>query len=242
MISDSYMYYQVPPNIQFHDLGLIDFQEAWDLQETLFQQIIRRKTKQEDQSDENGPWGGHLLFCEHPHVYTLGKSGAEKNLLIDKKAMKEKGITFFRINRGGDITYHGPGQLLGYPILDLDVFHLTIRKYIHLLEEAVIRTLHAFDLNAERMEGTTGVWLDSHTHPRKICAIGVRASRNVTMHGFAFNINTDLTYFQYIYPCGFTDKATTSLQAETHQLWDMDLVKKELRSHLSHLLGCQITG
>lgn len=230
------------PNIQFHDLGLIDFREAWNLQEALFQQIIHRKTGKEMPFVENKPLEGHLIFCEHPHVYTLGKSGAERNLLINEETMRAKGITLYRINRGGDITYHGPGQLVGYPILDLDMFRLTIRKYIHLLEETVIRSLHAFDLNAQRMEGATGVWFEPHTNPRKICAIGVRASRNVTMHGLAFNINTDLSYFQFIHPCGFTDKATTSLQAETNRLWDMDLVKKELRYYFSRLLGCKITG
>ncbi|MBP6977566.1 MAG: lipoyl(octanoyl) transferase LipB [Bacteroidales bacterium] len=223
--------------VKYTDLGLIPFQEAWNFQEKLFQEIIRRKTGQVSAPEESFPVSGHLLFCEHPHVYTLGKSGAERNLLITEKMMQKKGISFFRINRGGDITYHGPGQLVGYPILDLDVFHLTIRRYIHLLEEAVIRTLDSFGVNGERLEGATGVWLEPHTYPRKICAIGVRASRNVTMHGFAFNINTDLSFFQFINPCGFTTKGSTSLQAETHLAGEMAQVKKILLSHLAALIG-----
>ncbi len=223
--------------VRYEDLGLISFQEAWDYQETLFRQIIRHKAGIETVREEPDPLAGHLLFCEHPHVYTLGKSGAERNLLITEEMMQKKGISFFRINRGGDITYHGPGQLVGYPILDLDAFHLTIRRYIHVLEEAVIRTLDVYGVNGERMEGATGVWLEPHTFPRKICAIGVRASRNVTMHGFAFNINTDLSFFQFINPCGYTNKGSTSLAAETHAPGDMIRVKELVLSHLADLIG-----
>ena len=224
-------------NVRYEDLGLISFQDAWDYQETLFRRIISQKTGADKDSDRNESLAGYLLFCEHPHVYTLGKSGSDRNLLISEERMREYGISFFRINRGGDITYHGPGQLVGYPILDLDAFHLTIRKYIHILEEAVICTLEPFGLNAERLEGATGVWLEPHTFARKICAIGVRASRNVTMHGFALNINTDLSFFQFINPCGFTSKGSTSLQAETGTAGDMDQVKQLLRSHLAERIG-----
>lgn len=223
--------------VKYADLGLISFQDAWDLQETLFRQIIMQKTGADPVSQDKKPLAGHLLFCEHPHVYTLGKSGADRNLLISEEMMQKKGISFFRINRGGDITYHGPGQLVGYPILDLDAFHLTIRNYIHILEEAVIRTCDSFGLNAERLEGATGVWFEPHTFARKICAIGVRASRNVTMHGFAFNVNTDLSFFQFINPCGFTSKGSTSLQAETGTPGDMNHVKRLLRCHLAELIG-----
>ena len=223
--------------VKYTDLGLISYQAAWDLQETLFRQIISEKTVVDAASREQDRLAGHLLFCEHPHVYTLGKSGAERNLLINEEMMQKKGISFFRINRGGDITYHGPGQLVGYPILNLDAFHLTIRKYIYILEEAVIRTLDSYGLNAERLEGATGVWLEPHTHARKICAIGVRASRNVTMHGFAFNVNTDLSFFQFINPCGFTNKGATSLKAETDSPGDMDQIKQRMRSHLAELIG-----
>lgn len=224
-------------NVRYQDLGLIDFPTAWNYQETLFQQIIRQKTGIGPAQEAKEFLSGHLLFCEHPHVYTLGKSGAERNLLISEEMMQKKGISFFQINRGGDITYHGPGQLVGYPILDLDAFHLTIRKYIYILEEAVIRTLDSFGLNPERMEGATGVWFEPHTFARKICAIGVRASRNVTMHGFAFNINTDLSFFHFINPCGFTNKGSTSLQAETGVPGDMDRVKEMMRFHLAQLIG-----
>ncbi|MDD5507495.1 MAG: lipoyl(octanoyl) transferase LipB [Bacteroidales bacterium] len=227
--------------VKYEDLGLISYQDAWDYQEILFRQIFSQKSGTDIDSDEKEHLAGYLLFCEHPHVYTLGKSGSDRNLLISEEMMREKGISFFRINRGGDITYHGPGQLVGYPILDLDAFHLTIRKYIHILEEAVIRTLEPFELNAERMEGATGVWLEPHTFARKICAIGVRASRNVTMHGFAFNVNTDLSFFQFINPCGFTSRGSTSLQAETGTPGDMSQVKQLLRSHLAGLIGFTLT-
>lgn len=227
--------------VKYEDLGLIPFQDAWDYQEILFRRIISRKTGADADPHEMEPLAGHLLFCEHPHVYTLGKSGSDRNLLISEEMMRQKGISFFRINRGGDITYHGPGQLVGYPILDLDAFHLTIRKYIHILEEAVIRTLESFGLDAERMEGATGVWLEPHTFARKICAIGVRASRNVTMHGFALNINTDLSFFQFINPCGFTSKGSTSILAETGKPGNMDQVKQLLQSHLAEQIGFTLT-
>jgi lipoyl(octanoyl) transferase len=220
--------------ITFRDLGLIDYKKAWDYQEELFQQVIRSKGRQEKMESNQA---GYLLFCEHPPVFTLGKSGSDRNLLIDTELLNQKGIVFYRINRGGDITYHGPGQLVGYPILDLEMFGLTIRKYIYLLEEAVIRTLGDMNVPAGRLNGATGVWLGSGSNTRKICAIGVRASRQVTMHGFAFNINNDLSPFQLINPCGFTDKGVTSLKKEKEEEISLEKVKRLLSAHLASLIG-----
>jgi lipoyl(octanoyl) transferase len=222
--------------IKFEDLGLINYKKAWDYQEELFQQVIRNKAMP---VPDPGRTGGYLLFCEHPHVFTLGKSGSESNLLINRDQLIQKGIDFYHINRGGDITYHGPGQLLGYPILDLDLFGLTVRKYIHHLEEAVILTLADFNVKAGRLPGATGVWMDPMTRPRKICAIGVRASRQVTMHGFAFNIRNDLSFYQLINPCGFTDKGVTSLLLEKGQDVSIEQVKNILRDHLASSIGFQ---
>jgi lipoyl(octanoyl) transferase len=178
-----------------------------------------------------------LLFCEHPHVYTLGKSGSESNLLLNQELLKEKGATFFRTNRGGDITYHGPGQIVGYPILNLEAFGIGIRKYIELLEEAVILLLEGYGIRTSRMEGASGAWLDVGTpHVRKICAIGVRTSRFVTMHGFAFNINTDLDFFSYINPCGFVDKGVTSMEKESGGKQDIEKIKEELKEIIIQLL------
>lgn len=228
--------------IIYEDLGLKDYQKAWNYQEQLFAQIIdlklrNRNIKAEVQQAENN----YLLFCEHPHVYTLGKSGTMQNLLIHEQEMKDKGVQFYRINRGGDITYHGPGQIVGYPIIDLEQFGLGIRTYIECLEEAVILTLKDFDIHAGRLKSASGVWLDPGIpgKARKICAIGVRASRGVTMHGFAFNVNTDLSFYQYINPCGFTDYGVTSMEKEHGQRVDMEVVKEVLREKLMGLLQKQ---
>jgi len=217
--------------IIFRDLGNIEYAEAWDYQEKLFQEIIDAKLTKTTASN-------YLLFCEHPHVYTLGKSGSDTNLLLNQKALEEKGATFFRTNRGGDITYHGPGQIVGYPILDLEAFTIGIRKYIEILEESVIQLLERYDIKATRLEGASGVWLEAGTPAaRKICAIGVRSSRFVTMHGFAFNVNTNLDYFSYINPCGFTDKGVTSMQKELGEELDMEVVKRELKDVILAMLN-----
>lgn len=196
------------------DLGQKDYKETWDYQELLFKQTldIKIKNRREDAGLETP---NHFLFVEHPHVFTLGKSGDLSNLLVDEKELASKGAKFYKINRGGDITYHGPGQIVGYPILDLDNFFTDIHKYLRLLEEMVVLTLADYGLKAERSEGETGVWLDVGTpFARKICAMGVRASRWVTMHGFALNVNSDLGYFDLMVPCGIKDKAVTSLNVE----------------------------
>jgi lipoyl(octanoyl) transferase len=196
--------------IKFHNIGLRDYQETWDLQEQFFQEVL----KQKETNDPN--LIHHLIFCEHPHVYTLGKSGDEHNLLLNYIQLQAKNAQFIHSNRGGDITYHGPGQLVGYPILSLNHFGLGLKEYIHKLEEVIIKSLDQYKIKGERLDGATGVWLDveSSRNIRKICAIGVRSSHWVTMHGFALNVNTDLNYFEYINPCGYTDKAVTSLEKE----------------------------
>ena len=227
----------------FRDLGLIDYAAAWELQEQLFQEVIARKLHNRsavagDQQEQFH----HLLFCEHPHVYTLGRTGEEKNLLVQEDQLPEIGASFYKNNRGGDITYHGPGQLVGYPILDLDHFFTDIHKYLRLLEEAIILTLVEYGLTGDRYPGYTGVWLDPKDplKARKICAMGVRCSRWVTMHGFAFNINPDLSYFGNIVPCGINDKAVTSLQQELGQSVDIEEVKRRLRNHLAVLFGMEL--
>lgn len=188
--------------VKFRDLGLIDYKEAWGFQEEIFNNIISVKSNNRKQKTEIKT-ENFLIFCEHPHVYTLGKSGNSKNLLVDTNFLKSRGATFVNTNRGGDITYHGPGQIVGYPILDLENFFTDIHKYLRLLEEAVILTLKEYNIKGERSNGETGVWIDvSSSNPRKICALGVRTSRWVSMHGFAFNINSDLSYFGNIIPCG----------------------------------------
>ena len=219
--------------ITYKDLGAMPYAEAWEYQEQLFNEIIAAKTGKEEKYHNN-----YLLFCEHPHVYTLGKSGSVNNLLINEEALKQKGASFFRTNRGGDITYHGPGQIVGYPILNLEVFGIGIRRYIEILEEAVILLLKGYGVNAGRLEGASGVWLDAGIpmNARKICAVGVRSSRFVTMHGFAFNVNTDLEFYNYINPCGFVDKGVTSMQKELGAEQDMEKVKAELKGHLINLL------
>ncbi|HPG34134.1 MAG: lipoyl(octanoyl) transferase LipB [Lentimicrobiaceae bacterium] len=220
-------------NTRFSDLGLIEYGAAWALQERLFNYIIEQK-KAGLAETEN-----FLLFCEHPHVYTLGKSGSDSNLLIDAIQLKAKEASFFRTNRGGDITYHGPGQLVGYPIFNLEPLVSGAREYIEKLEEAIILTLQPYGVYGERMKGATGVWLDIDQpgKTRKICAIGVRTSHWVSMHGFALNINTNLQYFNFIHPCGFTDKSVTSLAAELGQEVDIHEVKTTLLSKLAFVFN-----
>ena len=226
--------------VSFKDLGLIDYKECWDFQEELFAEILAVKSsnRKENKTVETN---NHLIFCEHPHVYTLGKNGDEKNLLVNKDYLKSRGATFHKINRGGDITYHGPGQLVGYPILDLDNFFTDIHKYLRFLEEAIILTLKEYGLESERSPGETGVWFDVGTpKARKICALGVKSSRWVTMHGFAFNVNSDLSYFGNIIPCGITDKSVTSLQKELGREVDMNEVRNKLKAHLVELFEMEI--
>ncbi len=228
-------------NVALQDLGLKDYKEAWDYQELLLQQTVDLKIKNR-REDTHLPTPNHFLFVEHPHVYTLGKSGDIDNLLVDEKVLAEKGATFYKINRGGDITYHGPGQIVGYPILDLDNFFTDIHKFLRFLEEMVILTLAEYGLKAERSKGETGVWLDVGTpFARKICAMGVRASRWVTMHGFALNVNADLGYFDLMIPCGIKGKAVTSLNVELgKQKVAIDEVKEKLLKHFSHLFEAEI--
>jgi lipoyl(octanoyl) transferase len=225
----------------FQDLISIEYKKAWEYQEKLFNQILAEKVKNPTGNDEE--LAGYLLFCEHPHVYTLGKSGAENNLLIDSAFLKKINAEFFRIDRGGDITYHGPGQIVGYPILDLEAFGLGVRQYIHNLEDAIIKTLEEYNIASSRLDSASGVWLDAGNpiRARKICAIGVRASRFVTMHGFAFNVNTDLDYFNYINPCGLSDKGVTTMEKELGGKIDINEVKEKLRIHLSSVFQMRLT-
>jgi len=226
--------------VSFKDLGLIDYKQCWDFQEELFAEILAVKSSNRKEN-KTVSTKNHLIFCEHPHVYTLGKSGDEKNLLVNEDYLKSRGATFHKINRGGDITYHGPGQIVGYPILDLDNFFTDIHKYLRFLEEAVILTLKEYGLESERSPGETGVWLDVGTpKARKICALGVKSSRWVTMHGFAFNVNSDLSYFGNIIPCGITDKSVTSLQKELGMEVDMNEVRNKLKAHLVELFEMEI--
>nr|WP_255481050.1 lipoyl(octanoyl) transferase LipB [Pontibacter sp. Tf4] len=222
---------------------MIDYKEAWDYQDKLFTGILDLKSRNRNlPEDAQVQTPNYLLFCSHPHVYTLGKSGHEENLLIDEQGLQEKGATFYKINRGGDITYHGPGQIVGYPILDLDNFFTDIHKYLRFLEEAVILTLEEYGITAGRIQGLTGVWLDHEEQkdPRKICAMGVKCSRWVTMHGFAFNINTDLDYFSNIVPCGINDKKVTSLAKELNHEVPETEVEEKLLKHLAHLFDADI--
>jgi len=224
--------------VRFVSLGEIDYKEAWDYQEDLFGKLIKRK----GQGDVLVPEDTAVIFCEHPHVYTLGKSGAQDNLLITDELLERIGATYYRINRGGDITYHGPGQLVGYPIIDLEMFHLQVKQYIYKLEESIIRTLAEYGLQTERLDGATGVWIDTQTSKaRKICAIGVRASRFITMHGFALNVNTDLTYFQHINPCGFVDKGVTSMQQELGKPIAIPEVAAVLKNQLEAVFGMELS-
>ena len=215
--------------------GLIDYKEAWDFQESLFKISVDSKIDARKNVMVVTP-ENYLIFCEHPHVYTLGKSGAETNLLINPETLLEKGATFYKINRGGDITYHGPGQLVMYPIFDLDQFFTDIHKYMRYLEEAVILTLSEFGIKSGRVSGSTGVWLDIGTqNERKICAMGVKSSRWVTMHGIALNVNPDLSYFNYIVPCGIVDKSVTSMQKELGKEILLEDVRESLRINMANV-------
>ena len=230
------------PKVHFKDLELIDYKEAWDYQEQLFKFNVDAKIENRKADKIITNTKNHLIFCEHPHVYTLGKSGNESHLLLSETLLKQKGATYYKINRGGDITYHGPGQIVGYPILDLDFFFTDIHKYLRYLEEMIILTLEEYGIKAERYEGYTGVWLDVNNplKARKICAMGVRCSRWVTMHGFAFNINTDLDYFNNIVPCGITDKQVTSLEKELNKKIDVNEVKDKLKKHFVQLFNAEL--
>lgn len=223
-------------NVIFQDLGLIDYKEAWDDQEKKFNELVDRKMRNRE-APVKEKTEHYLLFCEHPHVYTLGKSGAESNLLLDEKGLQDHEAVFYKINRGGDITYHGPGQLVAYPIFDLDDFFTDIHKYLRYLEEAVILTLDEYGIKGERYPGYTGVWIDpaDPLKARKICAMGVKCSRWVTMHGIGFNINTDLNYFNHIVPCGIDDKQVTSMKKELGREVDMEELKQKLKTNLANI-------
>lgn len=219
-------------DFNFIDTGFIDYKECWDYQESLLAEVVADKKAGGQPSPKN-----YFLLVEHPHVYTLGKSGDEHNMLIHADFLKKIDATFYKINRGGDITYHGPGQLVGYPIIDLEFYQMGVREYIERMEDAIIRVLLHYGLVGGRREGATGVWLEAghRVRARKICAIGVRVSRYVTMHGFAFNVNTDLRYFNYINPCGFDPGTVTSLQQELGKPVNMDEVKVLIREHFGRL-------
>jgi lipoyl(octanoyl) transferase len=221
----------------FQDLGLMDYKKTWDYQEKIFSDIVLFKTGKSEKQTSN-----HLLFVEHPHVYTLGKNGHKNNLLINDRFLEKIGAVYYEIDRGGDITYHGPGQLVGYPVIDMEQAGLSLKNYIFRMEEAIIRTLAEYNIIAERLEGATGVWIDTQKNAltRKICAIGVRASRFVTMHGFALNVNTDLRYFSYINPCGFTDKGVTSMEKELNRKIELAEVKNILKEKLSASLDINL--
>ncbi|HAP00592.1 MAG TPA: lipoyl(octanoyl) transferase [Bacteroidetes bacterium] len=231
--------------VQVTDLGSIDFRSAWDEQEKIFSSLTENKMKNREQSEEEKIIPTHhFLFCEHFPVFTLGKSGSMKNLLVNQDTLNEKKISFFKINRGGDITFHGPGQIVGYPILDLDYFFTDIGKYLRLIEETIILTLADYGISAGRSSGETGVWIDaeSPSRARKICAIGVRTSRWITMHGFAFNINTDLSYFDLIIPCGIQGKQVTSLQKELGREIDLNEVKEKILKHFAKLFDALLAN
>jgi len=222
----------------YDDLGFRDYKETWDYQEKFFHEKVEFKGK--TASDGVAP-ADRLIFVEHNHVYTLGKSGQESNLLLNYIQLKAKNAVFYHIDRGGDITYHGPGQLVGYPIFDIEPMGLGLRDYIHLLEESVIKTISRYGILGERLDGATGVWIDpaDSGRARKICAIGVKASRYVTMHGFALNVNTDLSYFDHINPCGFTDKGVTSIARETGYVIKMSEIKNELKNVIGEVFGIE---
>ncbi|MFT5619627.1 MAG: lipoyl(octanoyl) transferase [Arenicella sp.] len=231
--------------VKFQHLGTMDYQEAWDFQTEVFQKTVDLKIENRNREKAGKPQletPNYIYFVEHPHVYTLGKSGKLEHLLLDEKGLKAKNATFYKINRGGDITYHGFGQIVGYPILDLDNFFTDIHKYLRLLEDAIILTLADYGIDAGRIKGLTGVWLDykKQENPRKICAMGVKMSRWVTMHGFAFNVNTDLDYFQNIVPCGIADKAVTSLEKELGEPQNIQEVEQKLLKHFANLFGMEL--
>lgn len=224
----------------FQDWGLLDYQQAWDRQEQVFAETVLAKTQNRNNNTDY-PVNNHLILVEHPHVYTLGKSGKPENLLLDEAGLANKQASFYKINRGGDITYHGPGQIVAYPILDLDNFFTDIHLYLRTLEEAVILTLADYGIQSGRYEGYTGVWLDAdNERARKICAMGVRCSRWVTMHGLAFNVNTDLSYFKNIVPCGIDDKDVTSMERELGFKPDIEEVKQKLKRHIGRLFEMEL--
>ena len=230
-------------SIQFRDLGLIDYKEAWDLQEDSLALVVKEKLNAGKTEGNRFSSGNQVVyFCEHPHVYTLGKSGQNQNLLIPDAFLEKINATFYRIDRGGDITYHGPGQIVGYPIIDLEALNIKVKEYVWGLEEMIIRTLADYGIESGRLDGTTGVWLDKGVpgKTRKICAIGIRVSRYVTMHGFALNVNTDLRYFQYINPCGFTDKGVTSLQQESGREIEIIDVRERLKEKFSEVFQVEL--
>ena len=226
----------------FRDIGNIDYKEAWDYQEVLFQEVVNKKLGNRPLPEEEKQFtGNYLLFCEHPHVFTIGKSGSEANLLIKQDQLQQRNIAYYKINRGGDITYHGPGQVVAYPIFNLDYFFTDIHKYMRYLEEAVILMLAEYGIKGERLKGMTGVWLDAD-HPakaRKICAMGVRTSHWVTMHGIALNVKPDLRYFSLIIPCGITDKAVTSMAQELGYEPEETEVKERLKKHFADVFEFQ---
>lgn len=227
--------------VLFQDLGTQDYQPTWDYQEELLKQNLDIKKHNRDFPDQQQSTSNHLLFVEHPHVYTLGKSGHEKNLLANENKLQEINASYVKVNRGGDITYHGFGQMVGYPILDLENFYTDIHRYMRDLEEVIIRTVADYGLQGERSQGETGVWLDvGKPYARKICAMGVKASRWVTIHGFALNVNTDMRYFEYIIPCGIADKQVTSLKRELEREIDMEEVKDKIKKHFTDVFGCEL--
>lgn len=227
--------------VKFIHLGKVDYQKAWDYQDAKFKEVIDKKIKIRHKIDENDKKiSNFLIFCQHPPVITLGKSGNEAHLLLDQKALRENGVSFIRTNRGGDITFHGPGQLVGYPILDLENFFTDIHRYLRDLEEVVIRTLSDFGITAERVKDLTGVWITHNNRPRKICALGVRTSRWVTMHGFALNVSTDLSYFDYIIPCGISDKTVTSMEKELGMPIAMQEVEQKIKFHFEKIFKMKL--
>ena len=222
----------MPENFHYKDLGLIPYKKAWDYQGILFNTLLEEKA-----CGETGQ--NRLLFCEHPHVFTIGKSGNINNLLINKEMLKQKSIEYYHIDRGGDITYHGPGQLVAYPVFNLDSFGIGTREYVYRLEELIIDAMQQYSIKCSRLEGAAGIWIDADkpAKSRKICAIGVRSSRRVTMHGLALNVNTDLSYFNYINPCGFTDRGVTSMQKELGRALDFNEVKKVVLKEFKKMFG-----
>jgi lipoyl(octanoyl) transferase len=220
--------------VSIKHLGRTEYSEAWEIQKRLFEELLCQKR-------EGAPEEQYVLFVEHPHVYTLGKSGHESNLLVNEQFLKQIGATYFHTDRGGDVTYHGLGQLVGYPILDLEHIGVSLRDYIWSIEESIIRTVAEYGITADRLEGATGVWLDPHSpRARKICAIGVKASHFVTMHGFALNVTTDLSYFSHINPCGFTDKGVTSIEKETGLRPTLEEVEERFAAHFSKILKIEL--
>lgn len=227
----------MPLKVKYKDLGLIPYKDAWDYQEVLNQEIQSIKLNKPNQKSQ-----AFFILCEHPHVYTLGKSGSEENILANAMQLRAKGAEFVKTNRGGDITYHGPGQIVGYPIIDLNDLGLGVKKYIYLLEEVIIQILIEYNIKASRLDGATGVWIDAvlPKSTRKICAIGVKINRSVTMHGFAFNVNTDLEYFNLINPCGFIDKGVTSLEKELGIKQDLDNLKRKVKNKFSEVFNVEL--